>query len=641
MAVEPMKYISVLGPLPQFEKFVLKYIINGNIQLEPAMKCLNIRGLIPFEDSSPYDMIHKRLRALNERMKVKVKQYDPETVNEEVLGDLPLDVVNRFISRLEDRIESHKRETEALRSEIQEHEQIINQIKPFTNVDVNFEDLFSFSFMKFRFGSMPKINFIKQKEYLDEMDVIYVPVAEENEIIWLSYFMPSTISPVIDNVFSSLGFERVRISDQVKGMPRMTLDRLQKEISLSREKIRHAEEELEKFLDGEREAFEELYNKILYLSKISEVKAMAAYTKETFFLVGWIPASDYKTFESQVETMDEIILSSEDPDYVVNSSPPTILKNHKLIKPFEGLLTMYGLPSAKEIDPTPLLTITYVIMFGFMFGDVGQGALIALLGAYLFFARKMLAAGVLIYVGISSFFFGFVYGSVFGSEEIIHPLWVSPLHSKDTINTILYVALAYGALTIIITIIANIINCIKLKRWGKLIFDKNGIAGLLFYGGLVTCVALSLKEGRIVFGLAGLFVVIILPALLLVFKEPLENLIMHRDHIMPHEKGIYFVEAGFDLFETVLSFFSSTVSFVRVGAFALSHAGLSLAVWTLVNMMKGAGGIIVIILGNALTIGLEGLIVGIQCMRLEYYEMFGRFYAGEGSEFKPIKVKDE
>ncbi len=110
---------------------------------------------------------------------------------------------------------------------------------------------------------------------------------------------------------------------------------------------------------------------------------------------------------------------------------------------------------------------------------------------------------------------------------------------------------------------------------------------------------------------------------------------------MPHEKGIYFVEAGFDLFETVLSFLSSTVSFVRVGAFALSHAGLSLAVWTLVNMMKGAGGIIVIILGNALTIGLEGLIVGIQCMRLEYYEMFGRFYAGEGSEFKPIKVKDE
>jgi hypothetical protein len=60
------------------------------------------------------------------------------------------------------------------------------------------------------------------------MDVIYVPVAEENEIIWLSYFMPSTISPVIDNVFSSLGFERVRISDQVKGMPRMTLDRLQR-----------------------------------------------------------------------------------------------------------------------------------------------------------------------------------------------------------------------------------------------------------------------------------------------------------------------------------------------------------------------------------------------------------------------------
>ena len=116
---------------------------------------------------------------------------------------------------------------------------------------------------------------------------------------------------------------------------------------------------------------------------------------------------------------------------------------------------------------------------------------------------------------------------------------------------------------------------------------------------------------------------------------------MHKDHIMPHEKGIYFVESGFDIFETLLSFFSSTVSFARVGAFALNHAGLSLAVWTLYGMMRGAGGILIIIIGNVITIGLEGLIVGIQCMRLEFYEMFGRYYIGEGHEFKPIRVSDK
>lgn len=641
MAVEQMKYVSILGPLHKFESFVLKHIINSNVQLEPSFRALNIRGLIPFEECSECEMLYKRLRVLNDRMKARIRQYDRSVISSEILEGYDIEASCTYVQTIEERIESHKKTIESLKSDIQEREQILNQVRPIANLEVNVEEFFHFSFMKFRFGSMPRENYHNQRNYLDELDVIYVPVSEEGEIIWLSYFMPVSIGPVIDNVFSALGFERVRISDQVKGMPKLTVDKLHDEIRFMQEKIRHEESELNLFLEAEKERFETLYNKVIYMSKINEIKNLAAHTRETFFLVGWIPIEDYRNFEKQVDPMDEIIFSSEDPDYVVNATPPTILRNRKFFKPFESIITMYGLPSAREMDPTILLTITYVLMFGFMFGDVGQGALIALGGAYMFFLRKIQFGGVLLYVGVSSFFFGFVYGSVFGSEEILKPLWVSPLHGKDTINTILYVALAYGALTIIITIIANIINSIRLRRWGKLLFDRNGVAGLMFYGGLVICVILSLVTGKLVFGVTAFIVVIIIPALLLVFKEPLENLLMKREHIMPHEKGIYFVEAGFDLFETVLGFFSSTVSFVRVGAFALNHAGLSLAVWTLYEMMEGAGGLVVVLLGNALTIGLEGLIVGIQCMRLEYYEMFGRFYIGEGHEFKPVRVSDE
>ena len=231
------------------------------------------------------------------------------------------------------------------------------------------------------------------------------------------------------------------------------------------------------------------------------------------------------------------------------------------------------------------------------------------------------------YVGISSTVFGFVYGSVFGNEEILAPIWLSPLHSKSNINTILYVAVGYGAFIIIITMVANIINNIKMRNWGKLLFDKNGLAGLIFYGGLVAVILVFIKTGRFVLSGLILVLVVFIPTFMIFFKEPLENLILRKDHIMPHEKGIYFVESGFDIFETLLSFFSSTVSFARVGAFALNHAGLSLAVWTLFGMMR-SGGILVVILGNIM-IGLEGLIVGIQCMRLEFYEMFGRYYIGE------------
>jgi len=157
----------------------------------------------------------------------------------------------------------------------------------------------------------------------------------------------------------------------------------------------------------------------------------------------------------------------------------------------------------------------------------------------------------------------------------------------------------------------------------------------------VAVVLIYLKTGKLVLSGITLIVVIVIPTLMLLFKEPLENIILGRDHIMPREKGMYFVESGFDIFETLLSFFSGTVSFARVGAFALNHAGLSLAVWTLYGMMRGIGGILVVIIGNVITIGLEGLIVGIQCMRLEFYEMFGRYYTGDGHEFRPVRVTDD
>lgn len=641
MAVEQMKYVSIVGPLSQFSSFVMKYVLSSNFQLEPSGKALTIEGLIPFEEDASNDLLQKRMRLLNDLIQVKVKKYDAEGINREILPDYNRDEIDRFVGAIEDRLDQHRGMIEKLKVEIQEREQIIHQIMPISNLDANVDDLFGLSFIKFRFGSMPKENYNKQRDYLDELDVIHTPVSEKDEMVWLSYFTPSEVAPVIDNVFSALGFQIIHISEQVEGLPKLAIEKLTGEIHVMKERINREESDLKLFLQSHKEIFAGYYNKVLYHGKISEIKALASHTKETFYLVGWIPAEDYKAFSKLADPLEGIIFSSEDPDDVENSMPPTVLKNKKFFKPFESIITMYGLPSPRELDPTIFLTITYVLMFGFMFGDVGQGAVIALFGAFMYFVRKINLGGVLLYVGVSSTIFGFVYGSVFGSEEILEPLWVSPLHGKDTINTILIVALVYGACIILFTIVASIINSIRMKRWGKLIFDKNGLAGLLFYGGIMVCVAISVLKGKVVFGALALIIVVIIPAILLVFKEPLENIMKRKEHIMPHEKGMYFVEAGFELFETILSFFSSTISFVRVGAFAINHAGLSLAVWTLYEMMHGGGGLVVVVFGNVLTIALEGLIVGIQCMRLEFYEMFGRFYLGEGYEFKPVKITDE
>ncbi len=624
-----------------FERFVLEHIINKNIQIDSAYKTIRTHGLVPFEDDLTYEHLKKRMRILNDRMGAKVETFGQDSLVREIIDDFDPDETLSFIETLEKRFDEHKSAMAGLKTEIREREQIIRQIQPISELEVDIHEMFHFSFMKFRFGSMPRENLEKKKDYLDQLDVIYVPVSEEDDIVWLSFFMPTQVAPVIDNVFSALGFERVRISDQVHGVPRIALKKLSDEVIELKRKMELEESELKSFIERERPRFSKLYSKVLYRAKINEIRSLAASIGDTFVLVGWLPRKDYAAFEKKMASIGEIVLSSEDPQYVMTSTPPTLIKNRGIFKHFESFVTLYGLPSAREVDPTKLLTLTYILMFGFMFGDVGQGLVIAIAGVYAYFARKMAFAGILMWLGASSAIFGFLYGSVFGSEEIISPLLISPLRDKDSIMNILIISAVYGAFVILVSIGANIINSFRARDWGRMLFDKNGIAGLLFYGGIIVCVITSLMAGRIVFTAAAAVVVVIIPMLMLIFREPLENLIKRRENIMPREKGMYFAESSFEVFETLLSFFSGTMSFLRVGAFALNHAGLSLAVWSLAGMMKGFGGIIVVIIGNLLTIVLEGLIVGIQCLRLEYYEMFGRFYGGEGREFKPVRVTGE
>ena len=133
---------------------------------------------------------------------------------------------------------------------------------------------------------------------------------------------------------------------------------------------------------------------------------------------------------------------------------------------------------------------------------------------------------------------------------------------------------------------------------------------------------------------------IVLPIVCIFLKEPLIRKFEEHEPMFPNGFGAFFVEGFFELFEVVLSFITNTMSFLRVGGFVLSHAGMMLVVYTLASMVGGIGEIIVLILGNVFVMCLEGLIVGIQVLRLEFYEMFSRYYEGNGIPFKTIKEQN-
>jgi hypothetical protein len=334
----------------------------------------------------------------------------------------------------------------------------------------------------------------------------------------------------------------------------------------------------------------------------------------------------------------------EDSKEHVTSIPPTKLKNIPLLRPFEMFVKMYGLPSYDEFDPTLLIAITYSIFFGFMFGDAGQGLVLLIGGFLLYKFKKIDLAAIISCCGFFSTIFGCLFGSVFGFEDVIPALWLKPTEAMTDLpfvgrlNTVFVVAIALGMGVILFTMILNMTTSFKNHDTEKTWFDTNGLAGFVFYFSLAATIVMFMS-GHTLPAAAILIIMFVLPLLVMFFKEPLTAVLEKKSEKISGGVGMFITQGFFELFEVLLSYFSNTLSFVRVGAFAVSHAAMMQVVLMLAGAETGAPSIPVIVLGNLFVCGMEGLIVGIQVLRLEYYELFSRFYKGSGREFKPFYEK--
>lgn len=444
----------------------------------------------------------------------------------------------------------------------------------------------------------------------------------------------------MDSLFTSLSFERIRISDDIYGKPHEAMEALKKRLSVIEAELNSLEEETLKVTASHLTELEEYYHYLIRLNGVFDVRRYAVHTDKAFYLAGWIPDSQIKRFQANVKITPELSYVIED-EKAVRQKPPTRLSNPKFFQPFETIVKMYGIPAYEEMDPTIFVGITYMFLFGMMFGDVGQGLVIALLG-YLLSKRKGIEpAKLLIYFGVMSTIFGLFYGSVFGNEELLrHYLPFIPMIDPMAVKMeLLGISVIFGIGLLVVAMLINLFNLWKNRDMGRLLFDKNGITGLIFYLAILYLL-LSVAMSRSI-PIWYILAFILGPMAILFFSERLIHKINGKHHKQTGEihmpSGI---ESFFELVEILLSVFSNTISFVRVGAFALNHVGFFLAFHQLSHMVGGAGSIAVMVFGNILIIVLEGLIVGIQGLRLEYYELFSRFYKGNGKEFKPFRIQD-
>ena len=344
-------------------------------------------------------------------------------------------------------------------------------------------------------------------------------------------------------------------------------------------------------------------------------------------LAGWIPRRQLNALRATLETRfhGRYWMEARQPDPHEAADVPSLVRYPGWLKPFVPLVKSYGVPRYGEFDPALPFAFTYLLLFGAMFGDVGHGGIILLLS--ILFARKL---GRFSWVGASagvvSMMFGMLYGSIFGYEDIIQPVWLSPLHNPVYV---LSVAVAFGVAFIVFTLLVNARNKWVAGHRAEAVFDSTGLAGLIFYlgavGGLAS-VAGAADVAQPAWMLAIFGIVIVAGFKWYEAKAGL---------------GERILVTAIETLETGINLFSNTLSFMRVAAFSLNHVALALAIFTLAAGLSVAGHWFTIALGNVVIIVLEGGIVAIQALRLMYYEGFSRFFSGDGIEFVPLRLETE
>ncbi len=389
---------------------------------------------------------------------------------------------------------------------------------------------------------------------------------------------------------------------------------------------------------------ERLYTRIKCEQRIATSQEAIVYGEDLFVWNGWVSAKDSQQVAEALRATSPhtMVFTKEAEAYEQHMMPPTQLTNKRLFQPFEAIVAMYGLPTYNEIDPTPFLGLTFMLMFGMMFGDIGQG-FVYLLAGFVVATKSYHAGGILKRLGISSILFGFIYGSLFGLEQHQLP-WLpsltGPILVTETILSILVVAVVFGVVMLSCAFILGIINALRRGDIENGVFGKQGIVGYLFF--LSFCVLVLSIVGVVPISFWIPLASMGIGLLIMICKEPLTNKWKGEKQLIHGSVGAYFTESIFEGFETLLSTLSHTISFIRIGAFALNHAGLFMAFLVMAEMtsqpiLKG----IILILGNVLILTLEGLVVFIQGLRLQYYELFSKYFRGDGKAYRPLKVQEE
>ncbi len=638
MAIAKMKLVDITADLEQLDVALARFIDIREFHPIPAQQIIErVHGLTAFDDENPCSTLLQEISDIETKYGLNFPVIDQA---EQVYS---FNEMYDYLESVKKKLEEEESRIKDIENHISEYRDALIQVKNIDSLDLPFEDFFSSEFISIRFGRLPndsveKLKFFRSKPF------VFKSFTQDQNNSWCMYFTTDEFKREVDNIFSSLFFERIYIPDFVHGKPKEAMKALELEIEQAEKMVEKYRNDMIEFVNGCSNKISCLKGELAFLDRIFEAKKYVVGLGDKFQISGFIEPKTIKLIEELFSDISDVEIDVNDAESDKRVTPPTKLKNNWFTRPFGMFVEMYGLPGYHDLDPTPFLAITYAILFGIMFGDVGQGLVLMLVGWLFWRFKKMKLGAIGFRIGLFSTLFGFLYGSIFGFEHLLdhfyhETLGISflPFHvmEADNTNILLVGAIAIGAILIIISMILNIITLIKKKKYVELACSHNGFPGIIMFTFVIVAVGLNLLSMANLLNTFTILGLVVLPILLIFLKEPIERK-FHGGKMFPTGFVGFFVEGFFELFEIVLSYVTNTMSFLRVGGFVLSHTGMMIVVHTLSEGMATTGSIVTLILGNIFVMVLEGLIVGIQVLRLEFYEMFSRYYIGNGVAFTSL-----
>ena len=614
------------------------------------------------ETAGQYSSLERRIQTVMQSLNIDEGQ--PPSADYEAMVDV--DKLRASVEQIEAQVRSTSDELSEHRKRLEQLETILRQLEPVEDVDIDISSLRDSRYMYSVLGLMPSANLDRLQTSLARVPHVFLTLRNDpgRPVVWLAG--PKSNSDVLERAARSAYLDPLQLPTDYQGTPGDIIKSIRNTIESTQRRIGELQEDLNRLGRERQKELRDLLWQAHTSRVLSDAIVRYGQLKHTYVVTGWVPTDSLEELTRRLRQASPEILIENLPTSRTshNSNVPVALFNNRYLRPFQMLVNTYARPRYGEIDPSILIAITFPILYGAMFGDLGQGLVLFTAGLLMHnkvIMKGMSGLGLLIaYCGFFAAVFGVLYGSFFGFEGEhftetfgfeFTPLWLSPIHD---ILRVLGLAIDVGIVLLIIGYLLGIYGHWRARDWGHMVFGHNGLVAFLFYlcflallGNFLGSTPIAPQVAVAIGSLPLPFPILALVfGLMIMFSEVLIHWMEgHRPLIEGRGIGgfiMYLVQAFMDWFEVVISQLSNTLSYVRVGAFAVAHGGLSLAFFRLAELVGGGehgpGYWIMLIVGNIFFITLEALIVGIQTMRLHYYEFLGKFFTGGGLRFEPLAV---